>query len=304
MTEEQKLVATVIGSVAPTRSLEWNPDFTATRDEKNMWTGSESFTCKLDEVSYMLPSTGAPCELPGWSFLKTSSITITNIEGTLCSVGVKYGGFNSESETASLSSQSLASDSLTSTSLTGNALSSDSLSSGEQPNPDPTNNDKETAIYDLSISVSQEPIESHIKFLRVSMADRQVIADVKNGKLKELKGTPYAYKDSSDHGDATVFKIVSGLGQQLMDYINKGILNYEVPNQIWRKTYTDNKLPNAATLNAVGKITTASNAPAVSSNRSWLFMGCTVSQDAQTYTITLEWKLSGPGGWDIYLYTS
>jgi hypothetical protein len=246
------------------KSFEWNSDYTASRDEKEKWTGSESFTCKLNDVTKLVPSTGTACQLQGWSFMKVSGVKITNIEGDLAQVTCEYGGF--------------------------------------QDGDDPDDTSKVKYTYELGIVTNEEPIESHPNYKDVDDEELVIIQNVKSGKYQLVAGEEYKYTNISDAGDDEEYEITSTEGRELIDFISKGVESYLAPSQIWRATFTSKKLPSASILNSVGKVTSAEGAPTISSGRNWLFLGCNVSEENKIYTISYEWMLSGAGGWSDELY--
>jgi hypothetical protein len=249
----------------PSGQVEWNADFTATRDDKGKWTGSESFTCRLSNATALIPSNGTPCQLPGWSFMLVSSVHVANLEGDLVQVTCTYGGFQEDA-------------------------------GADEENPS-------SATYELGIVTNEEPIESHFRYKDVPDEDLAIIQNVKSGKYEEISDTPFSYQNIANKDDTSTYTIESDRGQELVTFLTTGVETYLYPAQIWRTTFTSKKLPTATILNKVGKITTAKGAPAVSDDRNWLFLGCNVTEQDKVYTVSHEWQLSGKGGWDEDLYS-
>jgi hypothetical protein len=203
-----------------------------------------------------------------------SSIDVENIEGDLALVIVKYGGFQEGQE---------------------------SSNDGDEDEFNDEDLDKYT--FELGITIAEEPIETLYKYKDVSIGELTVIQNLKAGRIKPIEGIAYKYINSSDDEEAKRFEITSDLGKELVNFITKGQETFLFPGQIWRATYTSKKTPSANILNSVGKIRNAIGAPAVSNSRNWLFIGCNVIEDTKIYTITLEWQLSGEGGWDELIYS-
>jgi len=247
--------------------IKWNPDFQASEDDKGKITASESFTCRLSDVTQLLPVSGSTCQHPGWTLLKYNGFNVENIEGDLAKVNVSYIGYRGEDGDFDFDNEEIV-----------NGYSTE-----------------------LGITTGEEPIETNYRFKDISTAEKKTIQKVKNGQLEEDPGTPYSYRPPGDPS-ATPETISSDLGKELVDLILKGITSFLQPGQIWRVTYTSKNKPSSAILNKVGKITSAKGAPSVSESRNWLFIGCSVSESARIYTITLEWQLSGPGGFITNLY--
>lgn len=244
----------------------WNPDFSATKNDKSMWSGSESFTCRLEDVSTLLPANNTPCTLDGWEFLLFTGCTVNNIEGGLATVTCSYGG-----------------------------TEEDASDFGDI---------NDSATYEMGITTSEEPIESHNRYKDVDPGELQIIQNLKNGSVKQVKDTPYNFIPTSDHEKAEKFVITSDLGKELCDKIQRGIESYLNAVQIWRVSFVSNTMPSAAILNAVGKITSAVGAPALAGGRNWLFIGCNMNQKDRVYNVSYEWQLSDDGGWDADLYTN
>lgn len=260
--------------------LKWVQGFRASRNDKNEWKGSESFECLKSDLTSLLPLKGAPCEYPGFSFMTATEVDVENLPGGYDRVNVKYAGVGSEGD-----------------------FTFDDEDYEEE---------FDKYNYDLSITTSTEPIETHPKFRDISLEDREIIFNILNGNLTrseaivadELsepykfyrKDEPQAQNNSYDISDDTD-------AQALVDYILNGVLSYLRARQIWRVSYNAPGLPAANILNHVGYIATAKGAPALADDRNWLFSGVDASfQDGMCAT-TLEWILSESGGWDSYLYT-
>jgi len=254
----------------PKGTIEWTSDFTAERDTNNKWTGGESFTCNLADVTLLIPAKGSPCQHPGFTFLQCNTVKVANIEGNLALVSIGYSGYLNEDD-------------------------GDGDEEGEG---------NISYTYELGITTSEEPLESHYRYKDVPLDEKNIIANVKSGTyvLKTLS-TPYEFIEKSSVEGNKKYVIESDLGKELVDFISAGLTDYLVAGQIWRATFTSDKLPEAAILNAVGKITSAINAPTLSEGRNWLFLGCNVTNTDGLFTITYEWRLSGLGGWVEEIYT-
>ena len=82
----------------------WQPDFQSAVDENGLWTGSQSFECKPEDVQGLIPARGDACQQDGWELLKFISATVTETAGrgwmkVTCSYrGTQYAGDGSEFE--------------------------------------------------------------------------------------------------------------------------------------------------------------------------------------------------------------
>jgi hypothetical protein len=239
-------------------------DFVVSRDNKGKWTGQDTYTGKFSTIQSTIPNIGSSCTRPGWGFLLVESFRIDNIHADLCTVSVQYNGSNTFEY--------------------------------DDATPD-------QFTYELAITSSEEPIETHPKYRKITSvpaAEQEIIGNVKLGMLKRVSPTEYNFQDIHDN---KIYTITTALGKELVDFILKGVLTYLHARQTWRERYQDDKLPSAARLNKVGKIDNPKGAPAVSNGRNWMFAGINSSQDGKTFTIVSEWELSGDGGWYTELYT-
>lgn len=239
-------------------------DFTATRDEKGQWKGSESFICRVEDILTLIPPQYDPCTFPGFTFLLCDSVKVDNWEGNLMMVTINYAG---------------------------NSVSGDF----DFDAADPTK-----LQYELAISLSEENLWEHPNYTdgNVPQAEMELIIDVHDKTLK--RKTPGLYVFIDVNGNE--FTITTDPGKELVDFITRGTDSYLKAEQVWRCHFTDNNLPDADILNAVGKITSAKGAPVIADNRNWLFNGAQVQQNGKVFDITYEWILSDRGGWIDKIY--
>ena len=85
--------ATIFG--LPQGSITWNPDFKASLDDKNLWTASATFTCRLANLTSLLPLLKSSCQESGFSFMSLNGLDIANNEGDTATVTCKYTGTQS-----------------------------------------------------------------------------------------------------------------------------------------------------------------------------------------------------------------
>lgn len=242
-------------------------DFSAEVDNKGKWSGSETYTAPFNNVQPLIPNIGSPCPRAGWEFLTVESFRIDNVHGNLCTISVKYAG-------------------------------------PADPDFSYDGATAEDFTYELGITSSEEPIETHPKYQKpedVPTAEKEIIGNVKLGMLKRETPTGYTFKDIHD---GKIYTISSVLGKELVDFILAGVQSYFRARQTWRERYQTNSLPEASQLNAVGKITNQpKGSPPLAADRDWLFVGMNTSQEGNVYTIVSEYELSGAGGWEPKLYS-
>jgi len=247
----------------------WNPNFKVRLDSKGKWTGSEGYTCRLADVTKLLPKIGAYCTLAGWNFLTVTEIEVENIEGDLAEVNFSYSSYQEGGDF--------------------------------QFNENNLNN----YTYDLSIQASDEPITTFHKFRiddPISDEEWLIIKQYIDGLAKPKDGTDkYTFISVADE-TTELGEVTSEEGKKLCDFLAVGVETYYVPRQIWRITYTSRSRPSASDLNDVGKIGNPKGAPSLAGGRNWLLNGLNVTESDKIFTITEEWLLSDIGGWDEYLY--
>lgn len=277
--------ATIFG--LPKLSITWNPDFKATKDYKNKWSGSESFTLNADDVIRFIPTINSPCQHEGFSFMKVSSVDISNNEGNTYVITCNYGGVTTSDDLSG------------SEDITENTLSSlSSLSSSEVTNQ--YTFAENSASSGLGITTSEEPIEKHYKFRGISDYEMMVIQNIKSGTFTRVELESYTYKNSSDKtiGGET-YKVETEMGIKLLEYVLKGVESYYSPRQVFTKSYTSANLPD------VGRVGKISSAPGVTGGgpTDWLYNGVNAQRHGGVYEITKEFIKSGQGGWDEFLYS-
>lgn len=249
----------------------WNPTFQAKMDTKGKWTGSESFTCRMKDVTRVLPTVGSYCQMEGFSFMTLSEFAIQNIEGDLCEVTCSYSGYSENQFTFDTDT--------------------------------PSNLDN--YVYDLQIQQEESDIGAFYKFLvddPIPKAEWITIRSYRSGLYSILDAANYTFYATGDKTKAQVAAVNTTLGRKLLDYLAVGVESFIWPRQVWRVSYTTKDRPAAAKLNDVGKITTPPGAPALAAGRSWLFTGINVQENDKIFTISEEYLLSDIGGWDTFLY--
>lgn len=247
-------------------SLQWADDFTATQDNKGKWDASVSFFCRIEDAVRLKPVKGAACAEPGFGFLGFDSCTVANESGGLARVTCKYVG-------------------------------------GETDEPDFGFDDDTDlgARSELAVSTSEEPIETHPKYAELSEGDKINIQHLKAGRMKGT-ATAGEYLLTEDNANAKKITFEDPLAAELAGFIAKGLTSYLVAQQIYRYSYTSRSNVGASVLNKVGKITSARGAPSVGGGRNWLFVGASSQSEGSAYNISLEFRLSGPGGWQEEIY--
>jgi hypothetical protein len=252
----------------PRGRLTWNPDFQATLSDKNLWTGSVTFTCNIADVIALKPELKSPCQEPGFEFMGLVGLEVKNNEGDTATVNCRYSG----------------------------TVSPDfGIDDPEEETPKTSS---------MAIGVSLEPITSHKQFKDLTQAEWTIVSLFQKGLYVAGKITNGVVETLLPNTYDSKLGIVTLEGdklKKLIGYLNKGVDRYLAAHQVYRVNYTSNNRPTAAELNKVGYVTNAPGAPVVN-DRDWLYMGVNYSESGDVYDITQEWELSGPGKNDPYLY--
>lgn len=135
------------------------------------------------------------------------------------------------------------------------------------------------AIYELDVSMSEEPVETHPDF-----------ADFAGAPGSEANGATF------DAEGAFLGFVGAGANPEWV-----GVRSYLAPGMIWRKTYVASSTPPS--VSTLGLIDTPEGSPpSVESGRTWMFSGLSFEQKGLVYQVRKEWRLSGRRGWNTTLY--
>ena len=161
--------------------------------------------------------------------------------------------------------------------------------SGAQEQP---GDEEEFAVYTIGLSLSEEPLLSHIRYNELEEAEVEALRAIASGKESDDDGTPY--KD----------QIESELGLEALSKIQRGQVSYYSPKITWRESFVRDKGVKTAELNKIGEIDDPSGEPpTLAQDRNWLLNGVTQTQEGKSFRIEREWLASDRGGWDQDIYT-
>ena len=153
--------------------------------------------------------------------------------------------------------------------------------------------EKDSAVYTMGLSLSEEPIMSHPRYDTVPEAERDVLRQIASGKEKD------------DQGRLLKDRITSVGGTELLGKLQRGQTSYYSPRVSWRESWVRDYPVVSADLNSIGNISAPSGpAPALAGGRTWLLNGVTQTQEGNAFRIEAEWLASDRGGWDPDIYTS
>lgn len=161
----------------------------------------------------------------------------------------------------------------------------------EAPDPDqgPGNQDG-NAVIEVVASVRTVPIEAHPNFAEPFLQPR----DVKF--IKDRLNTLVSNNDIIDFSSTRD----AARAASLFGYLAKGITSYYEPSLVVRKTYNSAGIPPAR---EIGKIASPNvSIPGVPPGANFLLLDISVRGQPGNYTVTEQYEMSGPGGWDTFLY--
>ena len=151
-------------------------------------------------------------------------------------------------------------------------------------------NPKDLAQVEFSRTVTEAPVETHPIFA--------LPRDNPPVTAQDLAQIELALQNCDDN-----FTSDKDIVKKLYEKKRRGIESYLRPGAIYKTTYCSDSIPDAALLAKAGKIVTPdSPCPAAPSGQQYLCMGITWTKQAGVVTISEEYQLSGPGGWDPDLY--
>ncbi|MCX6878924.1 MAG: hypothetical protein NTW21_34710 [Verrucomicrobia bacterium] len=152
--------------------------------------------------------------------------------------------------------------------------------------------EKANAVYTMGLSLSEEPLLSHLRYKNLAEKEREAIKLIQSGK------------DKDDQGNRLRDKVTSARGIEALAKIDRGQTSYYSPRVTWRESWVRNRPVEAEELNKIGNIDTPSGpAPTLAGTRNWLRNGVTQTQDGKAFRLELEWLASDRDGWDADIYT-
>jgi hypothetical protein len=152
-------------------------------------------------------------------------------------------------------------------------------------------NEKANAVYTMGVSLSEEPILTHLRYKDIDSKERDYLQMILAGKEKDDEGTKL--KD----------KVESELGKEVLAKIERGQTSYYSPRVTWRESWVRDRPAEADELNDIGNISTPLGpAPSLAGGRNWLLNGVTQTQDGTAFRLEMEWLASDRGGWDSEIY--
>lgn len=159
-------------------------------------------------------------------------------------------------------------------------------------------NGASTPVYELDEGVSEEPVETHPKFVTdiggkpSSVLNEAVFVDAESG----------IQTDSDARGIFSRFKIVAGGVRNPY----AGVSRYLDASQVtWTKTWVTTSRPSDAS--TVGLIASPEGSPpSLGTGRNWLYVGLGYEErgGGTVFKIKKTWRASARGGWRTEMYTA
>lgn len=153
-------------------------------------------------------------------------------------------------------------------------------------------------VYELLVGLSDEPIETHIDFLKFAGTPKKPL----NGAIfRDLKGNKVTAENPAQSDAGYVFdSFFVNVGGKLNKFAK--VESYlESAQMTWKKTW--NARASASDISKVGKIDSPDGgAPNLDPKRNWLNMGLSSTRRGSAYQMTMEWRASGRRGWIEEIY--
>lgn len=144
-----------------------------------------------------------------------------------------------------------------------------------------------TPVYELDVSSSEEPIESHPSFADFATDANGATYDKTSGEFVGFTKRPL-YDPANPN-----YEVTNAAWVGVRSYLNAGA--------VWREIRISKT--NSVSISDVGHIASpAGTPPSPGSGRTWLYAGASMQQRGNVYTIRREWRLSGLRGWNPTIY--
>ena len=157
-----------------------------------------------------------------------------------------------------------------------------------------------TITYELTVGLSEEPIETHPKFVTTLGGTPK---NPGNGAIFRHAGTgALAYEGApAPTDDGYVFDSFAPIYGGAQNPFAKVSAYLDSCAMTWRRTSVSPV--STSSVSKAGKIDTPSgNPPKLATGRNWLNMGVTQTQRGAAFVSSEEWRASGPNGWNADIY--
>ena len=153
---------------------------------------------------------------------------------------------------------------------------------------------EDAPMWSVTSTVVQEPLLCHPKFKGISGDELDALKAVMDG------ADVNSQMPKSDGTTAKISQIVdSDAGRKALDYLKRGVIVYNVVSTEATARWKGHS--NSYTAGEIaGSLPRGINTP---SGRNWLCSGTGTEQQGGVRWQSASFRLSGPGGWDEYLYS-
>lgn len=151
--------------------------------------------------------------------------------------------------------------------------------------------------YDLQLQTVQEPILTHYKW---NILNEDALLALKMLMDGYKRDEPILLKDGTK---STVGAVVDDISPpELVSKVLQGVTAYNSPHIVLTVRYKSVEIPSIATVGTI--VTSVPGGFATPSGRNWYFHGPSWTMKGSELWVTEVYELSGPGGWDAFIYGS
>lgn len=169
---------------------------------------------------------------------------------------------------------------------------------GSDGEAQPPGSNRSNPQYEVQTSAVQEPILTHPKLAYLPLNYLKALKMLMDGYTLDDK-----LYDEGHQAEVTLQTLLDQIPTpQITKLVMQGCTHYVSPQVVVTARYTAPAVPQFATLcSIVDKVPGPFPAPA--GGRNWLFEGPSVSVDGSQIMVSETYRLSGPGGWNEFLYS-
>ena len=152
--------------------------------------------------------------------------------------------------------------------------------------------EKANAVYTMGLSLSEEPLLSHLRYKQLAQKEREAIQLIQSGKDKDDQGNKLRDKVTSDRGKEALGQDRPRPDELLL-----------APRDLARKLGAHEAGGGGRTQqDRQHRHPVRSRARRWQAGRNWLRNGVTQTQEGKAFRLELEWLASDRGGWDADIY--
>lgn len=149
--------------------------------------------------------------------------------------------------------------------------------------------------YDLQLQTVQEPILTHFKWCVLNEDALLALKMIMDGYKRD---EPMVLKDGSKTTVGTVIADISP--SELVEKVMQGVTAYNSPHIVLTVRYKSVEVPAIATVGTI--VTSVPGGFEAPDGRDWYFHGPSWNMKGSELWVTEVYELSGPGGWDKFIY--